>query len=105
MSRFWPVAEAAQADYERLRDAVMSTGRLPDDMASVRFRRRGLAGLIAWPASEPVFAATVLGASRPAWAPYEDPRMQAAAAVYGLLLAWSDHKGASPATGPVVSRA
>ena len=66
MNRFWPVAEAAQADYERQRDAVVSTGCLPDDVASARFARRGLAGLIAWPVSEPVFAAAMIGVPRPA---------------------------------------
>ncbi len=69
MSRFWPVAESAQADYEALRDAVLATGTLPDELASARFRRRGLAGLIAWPAAEPVFVAELRGSSRPAWSP------------------------------------
>lgn len=76
MSRFWPASEAAQADYERLRDAALANGRLPDDLASARFRRRGIAGLIAWPVSEPVFVAMLLGATRPPWTPYEDPRTQ-----------------------------
>ena len=105
MNRFWPVAEAAQADYERQRDAVVSTGCLPDDVASARFARRGLAGLIAWPVSEPVFAAAMIGAPRPAWTPYEDPRLQGTAAVYRLLLGWSDtHEGGS-AAGSMPSRA
>jgi len=87
MSRFWPVAESAQADYEALRDAVLATGTLPDELASARFRRHGLAGLIAWPVSEPVFVAEVRGWSRPAWSPYADPRLDALAAAYRLLLA------------------
>jgi hypothetical protein len=90
VSRFWPITEGAQADYERLREAVLATGWLPDDLASARFARRGLAGLIAWPASEPVFAAVVMGAARPRWSPYSDPRAQAAAAVYQLLAGWAD---------------
>ncbi|MDQ2729738.1 MAG: hypothetical protein M3Y91_18180 [Actinomycetota bacterium] len=90
MSRFWPAGEAAQADYERLREAVLATGRPPDDVTSARFARKGLAGLIAWPASEPVFASVITGAARPPWTPYGDPRTQAAAAVYGLLVEWSD---------------
>ena len=69
MSRLWPVGEAAQADYERLREAVVLSGRLPDDVASARFARRGLAGLIAWPEAEPVFVAIALGADRPPWRP------------------------------------
>ncbi len=47
---FWPPAEAAQADYETLRAHLLSHGVLPDDLAAARFARRGLAGLIAWPA-------------------------------------------------------
>ncbi|HZC99840.1 MAG TPA: hypothetical protein VFA46_06505 [Actinomycetes bacterium] len=86
MSRFWPVAESAQADYEALRDAVLATGTLPDELASARFRRRGLAGLIAWPVAEPVFVAELRGSSRPAWSPYADPRLQALAAAYRLLV-------------------
>ncbi len=80
MSRFWPVAESAQADYERLRAAVLATGRLPDELASARFRRRGVAGLIAWPAAEPVYLTVIQGADRPAWTPYGDPRPDALAA-------------------------
>ena len=87
MSRFWPVAESAQADYEGLRAAVLATGALPADVAAARFARRGLAGLIAWPAAEPVFAAAFRGAARPAWSPYADPRLDALAAAYRLLLA------------------
>ncbi len=62
--RFWPIGEAAQADYETLREAVL-TGQRPDSVAAARFERRGLAGLIAGPAAEPVFAAVLLGAQRP----------------------------------------
>lgn len=87
MRHFWPVAEAAQADYERLRLAVLADGRLPDDIASARFARRGLAGLIAWPAAEPAYSAMVIGAQRPPWNPYADPRVEALAAAYELLLA------------------
>ena len=87
MRRFWPVGEPAQADYERLRAAVVSGGRLPSDLASARFGRRGLAGLIAWPVAEAVFAAVVTGATRPPWTPYADPRREALAVTYQLLLA------------------
>jgi hypothetical protein len=42
--RFWPLAEAAQADYEALRAAAL-TGEAPrDELAAARFARRGLAG-------------------------------------------------------------
>jgi len=87
MSRFWPVAESAQADYEGLRAAVLGTGVLPADAAAARFHRKGLAGLIAWPAAEPVLVAGFRGAARPAWSPYADPRLDALAASYRLLLA------------------
>jgi hypothetical protein len=96
MSRFWPVSESPQADYERLRAAVMTAGRLPDDLAAARFWRRGLAGLIAWPDAEPVFWAEVVGASRPAWTPYSDPRLGALAATYQLLLGSAEHIESRP---------
>jgi len=86
MRPFWPPGEGAQADYERLREAVLASGRLPDDLASARFRRRGVAGLIAWPAAEPVFVAEVAGAARPSWSPYVDPRVEALAVTYRLLV-------------------
>ena len=85
--RFWPVSEAAQADYENLRRQVLATGALPADcLAAARFARRGLAGLIAWPAAEPVFRAELVSAPRPPWTPYDDPRLDALAAGYALLL-------------------
>jgi hypothetical protein len=77
---FWPVAEAAQSDYESLRSHVLTVGALPDSSAAARFSRRGLAGLIAWPAAEPVFRADIVPAQRPTWTPYADPRVDALAA-------------------------
>ena len=47
--RFWPVGEAAQADYEALRAHVLSTGAASDSLIAARFARRGLPGLIARP--------------------------------------------------------
>jgi hypothetical protein len=84
---FWPPAEAAQADYEMLRAGVLQAGRLPAGLAAARFARRGLAGLIAWPAAEPDFRAQLAGAARPPWTPAADPREQALAAAYQFLLA------------------
>lgn len=84
--RFWPVGEAAQADYETLRRHVLATGALPDSVSAARFARRGLAGLIAWPAAEPVFHAELVGAARPPWTPYDDPRLHALAAGFAVLL-------------------
>jgi hypothetical protein len=83
---FWPPGEAAQADYEMLRACVLQAGRLPAGLAAARFARRGLAGLIAWPAAEPVFRAELAGAARPRWTPAADPREQALAAAYQFLL-------------------
>ena len=83
---FWPPAEAAQADYEMLRACVLEAGRLPAGLAAARFARRGLAGLIAWPAAEPVFRAQLAGAARPPWTPHAAPREQALAASYQFLL-------------------
>jgi hypothetical protein len=83
---FWPPIEPAQIDYEALRTHLLDNDRLPDDLAAARFVRRGLAGLITWPVSEPVFAAELRGAARPAWSPHADPRMEALAAGYQFLL-------------------
>jgi hypothetical protein len=83
---FWSPVEAAQVDYETLRTHVLEHSRLPESLAAARFARRGVAGLIAWPAAEPVFVAELLAAARPAWTPHEDPRMAALAAGYQFLL-------------------
>lgn len=83
---FWPPAEAAQADYETLRAHLVRHGVLPDDLTAARFARRGLAGLITWPVSEPVFAGELLGAARAAWNPYADERISALAAGFQFLL-------------------
>lgn len=83
---FWPIGEAAQADYEALRAAALQ-GELPQaDLAAARFTRRGLAGLIAWSASDPDYLASLVGAERPRWSGHEDPREQALCEAYGLLL-------------------
>jgi hypothetical protein len=96
---FWPPGEAAQADYERLRAAVVA-GTPPADALAVRFSRGGLAALIARPSAEPVFVGVLVGARRPAWSPHADARLDALAAGYGLLLAtgvevgpaWEPHR-------------
>ena len=86
MSRFWPPADPPQRAYERLRSAVLGSGRLPDELAAARFARRGLAGLIVWPDAEPVFSVHLIGAARPAWTPYADPCLATLAATDRLLL-------------------
>jgi hypothetical protein len=96
---FWPPTEAAQADYEALRAHVLEHGRVPAGLAAARFARRGLPGLIAWPAAEPVFVADLLEAARPAWTPHEDPRVAALGAGYQFLL---DAAAAAEPTGVAV---
>jgi hypothetical protein len=83
--RFWPIAEAAQADYEVLREAVLS-GKQMQSLMAARFARRGLAGLIAWPSAEPIYTAVIVGAERARWAPYADPRLDVLAAGYEVIL-------------------
>lgn len=84
---FWPFGEAAQADYEALRAAAGGPGLAPSSsLSAARFARRGLAGLIVWPESEPVFTGPVVGAARPKWSPHDDPRMDALAAGFAFLL-------------------
>jgi len=84
--RFWPVAEAAQADYEQLRAAVLGGDAIDELLAARRFGRRGLAGLIAWPQSQADYLGGVIGAARPAWSGTEDPRELQLADADGFLL-------------------
>jgi hypothetical protein len=95
---FWPPTEAAQVDYEALRAHLLEHDRLPDDLAAARFARRGLAGLITWPVSDPIFVAELVGASRPAWSPHTDPRLEALAAGYQFLLDAAAARQVSPIT-------
>jgi hypothetical protein len=83
---FWPIAEAAQADYEQLRAAVLAGETLEDLLAARRFARRGLPGLISWPQAEPAYLGSVIGARRPPWSGGEDPRDAQLAEAYALLL-------------------
>ena len=66
---------------------VVLIGGASLSVAAQRFDRRGLAGLIAWPAAEPRFSARLRGAARPAWSPRVDPRLEALADGFQLLLA------------------
>lgn len=83
---FWPVSQAAQADYEVLRTHVLTNGTLPESLPAARFARHGLAGLIAHPVTDPVFTAELLGARRRPWTPHTDPRLDALAAGFAVLL-------------------
>ena len=86
-SRFWPVGEPAQADYERLRALALDGEPSDELLAARRFERRGLVGLISWPAAEPDYLGSLVGATRPAWCGDQDPREQRLRDVYGLMLA------------------
>ncbi|MCA1699865.1 MAG: hypothetical protein LC790_13560 [Actinobacteria bacterium] len=85
--RFWPIAEASQADYEALRAAALGGEQPRDELTAARFARRGLGGLIAWPTSEPVYVGAIVGALRPPWSGNEDPRAAALGEAYGFLVA------------------
>jgi hypothetical protein len=84
--RFWPVGEAAQADYEQLRAAVLTGEAIDELLAARRFARRGLAGLIGWPQSHADYLGCLVGASRPAWSGADDPREAQLGDAYGFLL-------------------
>jgi hypothetical protein len=90
---FWPVGESAQGDYEQLRAAVLAGIPLVGVSAS-RFERAGLAGLIVAPSSEAVFAAVMIGAQRPPWTPHGDPRLEALADGYGMVVGLTRHDSA-----------
>lgn len=85
MRAFWPPREAAQADYEAIRAAVIANA-VASTPAAVRFARGGLPALIARPLSVPGFVGLIVGAQRPAWTPHTDPRLEALAASYALVL-------------------
>lgn len=91
--RFWPVAEAAQADYELLRAAAVAGEAPRDDLAAARFAQRGLAGVIAWPRSEPIYLGALVGAQRSPWSGAQDPRAAALGEVYGFLVAHAPEIG------------
>ena len=69
--RFWDMhallfhRQRALEDGDLRRSHLLQAGSLPAGLAAARFARRGLAGLIAWPAAEPVFRAQLAGAARP----------------------------------------
>jgi hypothetical protein len=92
MRSFWPIGESAQADYEKLRAAVLAGAPLVN-AATGRFEAAGLAGLIVAPAAPAVVVSAVLVAGeRPPWTPHADPRHAALADAYLIVLgqAWAD---------------
>jgi hypothetical protein len=92
MRCFFPVGEAAQADYEELRAAVLA-GTPAGTPAAARFARGGLAALIARPVAEPVFVGVLHGAPRQPWSAHADTRLEALAAGFELLLACTGTAG------------
>jgi hypothetical protein len=99
--RFWPVGEGAQADYEQLRAGALAGTRVAS-AAARRFERNGLAGLILAPSAPAVFGAVLLGAARPSWSPYVDPRHEALADGYLLVLGGMEASSGA-GTGAVAS--
>lgn len=86
MSRLWLASEAAQADYETLREQALN-GQGDLSLTAARFARLGLAGLIARPTAEPIWVASLVAVRRPPWSPHLDPRAEALADGYASLLA------------------
>ena len=81
---------------------MLATGAAPDSLIAARFARRGLSGLIAWPSAEPVFDAALLGAHRPPWTPHDDPRLDALADAFALLLD-TGHAGPAAPTATLIA--
>ena len=82
------MGEAAQADYEQLRGLALAGTPALDESAR-RFERYGLWGLIASPQAAPAYVASVVGAERPPWSPYQDPRELALGDGYQIIVAAS----------------
>jgi hypothetical protein len=101
MRPFWPVSEPAQGDYETLREAALA-GVVVCEVTAARFERAGLAGIIVGPTARPALRASLIGGVRPAWTPYGDPRLEALAAGYELLLGEADRQS-SPDQGWLTS--
>lgn len=85
MRTLWPVTDRVQAAYESLRALALADADLCGPIAA-GFARQGLAGLIAWRSTEPPFSVSLVGAERPPWTPYADPRLDALATVYQFVL-------------------
>ena len=97
MRSFWPVGEAAQGDYEQLRAAVLA-GTPLINAAARRFERSGMAGLVSAPSLAAIFSATLVGANRAPWTPYADPRHEALAEGYGIVLGVAEPHGTAAGT-------
>jgi hypothetical protein len=82
----WPsLGQALQALLPAAVEADATNGRAtPPRMTNKRY---GLWGLIASPQAAPAYAASVVGAERPGWSPYEDPRATALADGFHIIVA------------------
>jgi hypothetical protein len=85
MRTLWPVTDPIQAEYESLRALALADADLRGPPA-LRFAQQGLVGLIAWKRIESPFSMSLVGAQRPPWTPYTDPRLDALAELYEFLL-------------------
>jgi hypothetical protein len=65
---------------------VLTGGELGELFAARRFERRGVAGLISWPAAEAAYLGSLVGAPRPPWCGAEDPRSAYLCDTYAFLL-------------------
>ena len=84
--RFWPATDPAQLDYEHLREMALAGTLLAGPQAE-RFQRGGLLALIKRPTScTPRLVATLVAVPRPHWCPHDDPRLEALADAYALIL-------------------
>jgi len=92
------VSEAAQADYEQLRTLALA-GVPALEPTARRFERYGLWGLIVSPQAAPAYLASVVGAERPAWTPYQDPRATALADGFQIIVAAQAATRAEEQTG------
>jgi hypothetical protein len=79
------VGEAAQSDYEQLRSAAFDGTPLVGP-SSAAFERYGLYGLIARPQASALYISSLVGATRPAWSPHHDPRIDALADGFELVI-------------------
>ena len=90
MRTLWPVTDRIQAEYESLRALALADAELGGPSA-LRFAQQGLVGLISWRRIELPFSVSLVGAQRPPWTPYADPRLDSTDARYYWLLLAESH--------------
>lgn len=85
MSLAWSRTEPARTAYERLRDQVLLSKNIEPDHVD-GFCELGLAGLLLGSTRQTCWQATLQGARRPPWTPYQDPRQQALVDAFVFVL-------------------